>query len=155
MKKIINVVFAVVAVAAASFGGYKAHGAYVAANMSEDELLMMENVEALSDEPCHAAEADIYTYNINMMEGYTQPYRIGGSAKSGFYISYNGKRMRLGCEANGYTHVRFQKCLTSKCNVCQSLGQKAKRLIIVFYQDINIFVVACGKQTSVFYKCIC
>ena len=126
MKKIINTALAVVAVAAASFGGYKAHSAYVAANMSEDELLMMENVEALSDEPCHAAEADIYTYNINMMEGYTQPYRIGGSAKSGFYISYNGKRMRLGFEANGYTHVRFQKCLTSKCNVCAKSWAKSK-----------------------------
>ena len=124
MKKVLNTAFAVVAIAAASFGGYKAHSAYVAANMSDEEQLMMENVEALSQ--CAAAEADIYTYNINMMEGYTQPYKIGGSAKSGFYISYNGKRMSLGCEAKGYTHVRFQKCLTSKCNVCAKSWAKSK-----------------------------
>ena len=55
-------VLAVVAVAAASFGGYKAHGAYVAANMSEDELLMMENVEALSQtEPANGCDQKGWT----------------------------------------------------------------------------------------------
>ena len=62
MKKTINMVLSLVAVAAASFGGYKAHCAYVAANMSEDELLMMENVEALSQtEPANGCDQKGWT----------------------------------------------------------------------------------------------
>ena len=49
MKKIIKMAFAVVAIAAVGLGSFKAYSSYTAANMSEEDLLMAENVLALSD----------------------------------------------------------------------------------------------------------
>ena len=40
------------AMAMAGVGAMKTYGAYTAANMSDSELLLMENVEALSDCEC-------------------------------------------------------------------------------------------------------
>ena len=48
MKKFMKMAFAVVAFAAVGLGSYKAYGSYTAANMSEEDLLIAENVEALS-----------------------------------------------------------------------------------------------------------
>ncbi len=42
--------FAVVAIAAVGLGSYKAYSSYTAANMSEEDLLMQENVDALSSD---------------------------------------------------------------------------------------------------------
>ena len=50
MKKIIKMAFAVVAFAAVGLGSYKAYGSYTAANMSEEDLLIAENVLALSED---------------------------------------------------------------------------------------------------------
>ena len=49
MKKFMKMAFAVVALVAVGLGSYKAYGSYTAANMSEEDLLMAENVLALSD----------------------------------------------------------------------------------------------------------
>jgi hypothetical protein len=82
MKKIINMVLSVVAVAAASFGGYKAHGAYVAANMSEEDKILAENVEALS----HTESAEIYR-----KEFYDCKYPVYGPANKARTVnSYYG-----------------------------------------------------------------
>ena len=48
MKKFMKMAFAVVAFAAVGLGSYKAYGSYTAANMSEEDLLIAENIEALS-----------------------------------------------------------------------------------------------------------
>ncbi len=48
MKKIFKMAFAVVAFAAVGLGSYKAYSSYTAANMSEEDLLMAENIEAFS-----------------------------------------------------------------------------------------------------------
>ena len=47
-KNIFKSVFAVAAIAAVGLGSYKAYGSYVASNMSEADLLMAENIEALA-----------------------------------------------------------------------------------------------------------
>ena len=49
MKKFMKMAFAVVAFAAVGLSSYKAYGSYTAANMSEEDLLIAENVLALSD----------------------------------------------------------------------------------------------------------
>ena len=48
-KNFFKATLAVVAIATVGMGSYKAYGAYVAANMSESELLFTENVNALAD----------------------------------------------------------------------------------------------------------
>ncbi len=49
MKKFMKMAFAVVAFAAVGLGSYKAYGSYTAANMSEEDLLIAENVLAISE----------------------------------------------------------------------------------------------------------
>ncbi len=49
MKNIFKATLMVAVVAAIGMGSYKAYGSYVAANMSEEDFLMAENVLALSD----------------------------------------------------------------------------------------------------------
>ncbi len=49
MKKFMKMAFAVVAFAAVGLGSYRAYGSYTAANMSEEDLLITENVLALSE----------------------------------------------------------------------------------------------------------
>lgn len=49
MKKFMKMAFAVVAFAAVGLGSYNAYGSYTAANMSEEDLLLAEDVLALSD----------------------------------------------------------------------------------------------------------
>ena len=48
-KKIFKTFFAVAAIATIGLGSYKAYGSYVASNMSDDDLLLTEDVLALSD----------------------------------------------------------------------------------------------------------
>ena len=48
MKKKIKTALLMAVVAAVGFCSYKAYGSYVAGNVSEEELLLAENVEALS-----------------------------------------------------------------------------------------------------------
>lgn len=48
-RKIFKAFFAVVTVAAVGLGSYKAYGSYVAANNCEENLLLAENVLALSE----------------------------------------------------------------------------------------------------------
>ena len=47
-RKLFKSLFAVAAIAAVGLGSYKAYGSYVTANMSEDDLLWAENVEAIT-----------------------------------------------------------------------------------------------------------
>ena len=47
-KKTMRICLALAALAMAGVGAMKTYGAYTAANMSDSELLLMENVEALS-----------------------------------------------------------------------------------------------------------
>lgn len=47
-QKKIKAFFAVAAIAAVGLGSYKAYGSYTAANMSEEDLFIAENIEALS-----------------------------------------------------------------------------------------------------------
>ncbi|MDE5998561.1 MAG: hypothetical protein K2H04_00555 [Bacteroidaceae bacterium] len=49
-KKIFKAFFAVAAIATVGLGSYKAYGSYMATNMSENDLLLQENVLALSDD---------------------------------------------------------------------------------------------------------
>ncbi len=61
MKKIFKMAFAVVAIASVGLGSYKAYGSYTAANMSEESLLMAENVLALSDATCDCKNITCYS----------------------------------------------------------------------------------------------
>ena len=62
-RKLFKSLFAVAAIAAVGLGSYKAYGSYVTANMSEDDLLMMENVLALSElkNPVENGQVEIVT----------------------------------------------------------------------------------------------
>ena len=60
--------FAVVAFAAVGLGSYKAYGSYTAANMSEEDLLLAENVEALSDpEGTRGDNEDMFFYRQSVI----------------------------------------------------------------------------------------
>ncbi len=48
-KNFFKALFAVAAIVTVGLGSYKAYGSYIAANMSEEDLLLAENVLALSD----------------------------------------------------------------------------------------------------------
>lgn len=61
MKNLLKISFAVVAFAAVGLGSYKAYGSYTAANMSEEDLLLAENVLALSDD--NSGSNSQYPYN--------------------------------------------------------------------------------------------
>ena len=50
-KKFVKATLAVAAIAAVGLSSYKAYGSYVAANASEEESLLSENIEALSQTP--------------------------------------------------------------------------------------------------------
>ena len=58
---------AVAALAMAGVGAMKTYGAYTAANMSDSDLLLMENVEALStvEQSCSSYQ----TYGCGMFRG--------------------------------------------------------------------------------------
>lgn len=60
-RKIFKAFFAVVTVAAVGLGSYKAYGSYVAANHSETDLLLTEDVLALSDP--NAGNNSTYTFD--------------------------------------------------------------------------------------------
>ena len=47
-KKFLKATLVVAAIAAVGLGSYKAYGSYIAANMSDEELLTAENIEALA-----------------------------------------------------------------------------------------------------------
>lgn len=48
MKNIFKATLAVAAIAAVGMGAYKTYSSYVAANMSEEDLLLAENIEAMA-----------------------------------------------------------------------------------------------------------
>ena len=73
MKKVFNTILAVVAISAVAFGSYKAYGSYFAANMSEEDRLMAENVEALANE----SEAKKNT-NLAIEYNYGADYYVKG-----------------------------------------------------------------------------
>ena len=52
-KNFIKATFAVAAIVTVGLGSYKAYGSYTAANMSEEDILLMENVLAISETNGH------------------------------------------------------------------------------------------------------
>lgn len=72
MKKIIKMAFAVVAFAAVGLGSYKAYGSYTAANMSEEDLLLAENVLALSED--HSSQRQISKHTVYRLKRYVKRY---------------------------------------------------------------------------------
>ena len=60
MKNLIKMAFAVVAFAAVGLCSYKAYGSYTAANMSEEDLLIAENIEALAQKAGEGKGKDRY-----------------------------------------------------------------------------------------------
>ena len=74
MKKVFKTIFAVVAVAAVGFGSYRTYGSYMADNMSNEDLLLAENVLALSElTPSNGC-------NLKGWTGFCQGRRGGGHA---------------------------------------------------------------------------
>lgn len=62
MNKIFKATLVVAAVASIGMGSYKAYGYYATANMSEEELLLAENVLALSES--HAGQSQISKHTV-------------------------------------------------------------------------------------------
>lgn len=58
MKNIFKATLAVAAIAAVGMGSYRAYDSYVASNMSTEDLLFAENVEALSMSDNDASKKD-------------------------------------------------------------------------------------------------
>ena len=83
-KNFFKATLAVAAIAAVGLGSYKAYGSYTAANMSENDLLLAENVLALSD--CTGGMANKYCpiWNVTVEYGWGGPTvtcSTGGSWK--------------------------------------------------------------------------
>ena len=88
MKNLFKIAFAVVAFAAVGLGSYKAYGSYTAANMSEEDLLMAENIEALSQTP---------EYGITCSSG-----SKGTCFAKGYNLMCCGEYTNYDCRFTGY-----------------------------------------------------
>lgn len=106
---------AVAAMAMAGVGAMKTYGAYTAANMSDSELLLMENVEALSS--CEFDGINIKTYNVNSKEDWAEA-TVHYKAGFGWYIKVAGEKINVGAEAKTRGTAFYSVCSTSPCNVC-------------------------------------
>lgn len=83
-KKFFKATFAVAAIASVGLGSYKAYGSYTAANISDDDLLMAENIEAISQ----------------MIENSSTTYR----RKENVLPCYAYKTQKVRCLGSGENH---------------------------------------------------
>lgn len=99
MKKILKIAFAVVAFAAVGLSSYKSYGSYTAANdMSEEDLLLVEDVLALSDpKPKRKVVSDRSCYNGG--PGSTSCSIEAGIQIAGYGVSGGGS---VSCESGMY-----------------------------------------------------
>lgn len=87
-KKIFKTLFAFATIATISFGSYKAYGTYVVANMPEKDLVLSENIEALSNSP---------EYGVTCSSGYK-----GTCFVKGYNLVCCGEYTNYDCSFSGY-----------------------------------------------------
>ena len=71
-KKFFKSFVAFAAVAVVGLGSYKAHEAYMASNMSEEDLFFAENVLALSED--HSSQRQIAKHTVYRLRRYVKGY---------------------------------------------------------------------------------
>lgn len=96
--------FAVVALVAVGLGSYKAYGSYTAANMSEEDLLMQENIEAM------AIDGYEGTPPGETVECKTKPHKGGG------FPGVNGNGQRHICETKYASEYKDAKKYMLECS---------------------------------------
>lgn len=86
-----KIAFAVVAFAAVGLGSYKTYCSYTAANMSEEDLLMAENVLALS-EGSYSCSASANCYNGSKLDGTVSCSGTNQCISGVEYVECDGKK---------------------------------------------------------------
>lgn len=104
MKKIMKMAFAVVAFAAVGLGSYRAYGSYTAANMSEEDLLMQENIEAMAIDGYEGTPPGV------TVECKTKPHKGGG------WPGVNGNGKRHICETKYASEYNDAKKYMLECS---------------------------------------
>ncbi|MCR5312392.1 MAG: hypothetical protein K6E54_01850 [Bacteroidaceae bacterium] len=119
MKKNIKMAFAVVALVAVGLGSYKAYGSYTAANMSEDDLLWAENIEAIGQ--TIESSANEYRTKENVQPCYGPedkllqcPKRKGNHLDT-YLRSYEKKGEHYTCKVNAYCPAPWNTKPVDEC----------------------------------------
>ena len=118
MKKIFKATLAVLVVAAAGGVAYRAYGAYVAANMSEDDLLLTENVEALASIGEGLLDANTAWFSIltsgkcaREVAYYNVTWEVDGAQYSAYVHIVNGKALAAAGTEFHYPNCTYQETL--------------------------------------------
>jgi len=124
MKNIFKATFAVAAVAAIGMGSYKAYGSYVATNMSEDDLLLAENVEAISQMIESTPTSYLKKTNIQPCFKYTSKFMecegdISEKHTGVYNVSYPKEGESFDCVPTTYIPSPWQSKPADQCSYSQ------------------------------------
>lgn len=116
MKNIFKISFAVITVAIVGLGSYKAYGSYTAANMSEEDLLIAENVLALSED--HSSQRQISKHTVYRLKRYVKTHAWDEDLKQ--YVPVYGYKNETGYyqTCNTLSEKEAQKYPVCQNGVC-------------------------------------
>ena len=137
MKKVIKTVLAVVTIAAVGMGSYKVYDSYVGANMSEEDLLLAENVLALSE--------NVPNGTVDVIKGHKTCHKLctdkskkqayqykdaDGKWKTGYYYwNYDDSRTACICQLISVKEYRGEGyCWATTLRSCQQYGGTEEQL---------------------------
>ena len=115
-KNFFRAFFAVAAIATVGLGSYKAYGSYTAANVAENDLLLAEDVLAVSD-PHESSWWDFFNnYYVEEWIPITSNNCIDGT------VSYKGMKFSVS-SCTSYTYAVYWHCYDGgKKDLCTSSG---------------------------------
>ena len=115
-KKFFKATLAVAAIATVGLGSYKAYGSYTAANVAENDLLLAEDVLAVSD-PHEPSWWDFFNnYYVEEWIPITSNNCIDGT------VSYKGMKFSVS-SCTSYTYAVYWHCYDGgKKDLCTSSG---------------------------------
>lgn len=136
-KKSFKATFAVAAIAAVGFSLYKAYNSYTAANLSEDDLFLAENVLALAEnvpngtvlvinghKTCHKLVTD-----KSKKQEYEYQDSDGKWVKGYYYWNYDDSRTAYSCDLISVKEYRNQDyCWASTLKKCSEYGGTEEQL---------------------------
>ncbi len=118
-NKFFKATFVVAAIAAVGLGSYKAYGSYTAANMSEDDLLWAENIEAIGQ--TIESSANEYRTKENVYpcfgpeEKLLECPKTKGEHMDTYLRSYEEKGEHYTCKVNPYCPAPWKTKPVDEC----------------------------------------
>lgn len=138
-KKFFKAFFAVAAIATIGLGSYKAYGTYMAANMTEEDLLMAENIEAISQSV--ESSSNTYRKKVNVLPCFepVEEYVKCMSAEKDhldlyhFYYKQNGEHYT--CKTYTYIPTAWGSKPTDECYSNKSCSSGTVETVPEGYED--------------------